>query len=223
MRIPMLAALAAFLVSVPAAAQQQSDGLSGTRVRVTSPNFIPEPVTGTVSSYSQAGIVVVDEVTGDSIRLPLRSVSRLDKFAGGSAASTAWYRGRVGAFLGAGLGLIAGPLLAKVVDKEMGEMAFIGGGAGLVSGFTVGALVGAAAPRERWSWIIQPWGYDATLRPAPVPPPPPVQPQVPVEPQPQPPVQTPVPVEPQPQVPPQTPPAPQPQPTPPPAPPAVQP
>lgn len=219
MRIPMLAALAAFLVSVPAAAQQQSDGLSGTRVRVTSPNFIPEPVTGVVSSYSQAGIVVVDEVTGDSIRLPLRSVSRLDKFAGGSATSTAWYRGRVGAFVGAGLGLIAGPLLAKVVDREMGEMAFIGGGAGLVSGFTVGALVGAAAPRERWSWIIQPWGYDATLHPAPVPPPPPVQPQVPVEPQPQPPVQ----VEPQPQVPPQTPPAPQPQPTPPPAPPAVQP
>ena len=239
MRIPMLAALAAFLVSVPAAAQQQSDGLSGTRVRVTSPNFIPAPVTGTVSSYSQAGIVVVDEVTGDSIRLPLRSVSRLDKFAGGSTASTAWYRGRVGAFVGTGLGLIAGPLLAKVVDKEMGEMAFIGGGAGLVSGFTVGALVGAVAPRERWSWIIQPWGYDATLRPAPVPPPPPVQPQVPVEPQPQPlppvqtpapvepqpqpPVQTPVPVEPQPQVPPQTPPAPQPQPTPPPAQPPVQP
>jgi hypothetical protein len=222
MRIPMLAALAAFLVSVPAAAQQQSDGLSGTRVRVTSPNFIPAPVTGTVSSYSQAGIVVVDEVTGDSIRLPLHSVSRLDKFAGGSAASTAWYRGRVGAFVGAGLGLIAGPLLAKVVDKEMGEMAFIGGGAGLVSGFTLGAIVGAAAPRERWSWIIQPWGYDATLRPAPVPPPPPVQPQVPVEPQPQPPVQTPVPVEPQPQVPPQTPPAPQPQPTQPPAPPAIQ-
>lgn len=180
MRISMLAALAAFLVSVPAAAQQQSDGLSGTRVRVTSPNFIPEPVTGTVSSYTQQGIVVVDEVTGDSILLPLRSVSRLDKFAGGSAASTAWYRGRVGAFIGAGLGLIAGPVLAKVVDKEMGEMAFIGGGVGLVSGFTIGAIVGAAAPRERWSWVIQPWGYDPTLRPAAVPPPPPApQPQTP--------------------------------------------
>lgn len=178
MRISLLAALAALLVSVPSVAQQQSDGLSGTRVRVTSPNFIPEPVTGTVSSYSQAGIVVVDEVTGDSVRLPLRSVSRLDKFAGGSAASTAWYRGRVGAFIGAGLGLIAGPLLAKVVDREMGEMAFIGGGAGLVSGFTIGAIVGAAAPKERWSWVIQPWGYDATLRPEPVPPPPPAQPQV---------------------------------------------
>jgi hypothetical protein len=188
MRIPMLAALAAFLISMPAAAQQQSDGLSGTRVRVTAPNFVPAPVTGTVTSYTQQGIVVVDEVTGDSIRLPLRSVSRLDKFAGGSAASTAWYRGRVGAFIGAGLGLIAGPLLAKVVDKEMGEMAIIGGGAGLVSGFTVGAIAGAASPRERWTWIIQPWGYDASLRPVPVPPVPPqpsvAQPTPPVQPQP---------------------------------------
>lgn len=206
MRIPLLAAIAAILLSVPAAAQQ-SDGLSGTRVRVTSPNFIPAPVTGTVRSYTQQGIVVVDEVTGDSVFLPLRSVSRLDKFAGGSAASTAWYRGRVGAFIGAGLGLIAGPLLAKVVDKEMVEMAFIGGGAGLVSGFTVGALTGAAAPRERWTWVIQPWGYDATLRPAPpAPPQPPVQPQIPAEPMPQ----TPLPAEPMPQTPPPAPPAVQP-------------
>src|SRR5829696_923631 len=130
MRIPMLAAIAAFLISVPAAAQQQSDGLSGTRVRVTSPNFIPAPVTGTVTSYTQQGIVVVDELTGDSLLLPLRSVTRLDRFAGGSAASTAWYRGRMGAFIGAGLGLVGGPLVARVVDREMGEMAFIGGGAG---------------------------------------------------------------------------------------------
>jgi hypothetical protein len=215
MRTPILAAIAALLVSVPAAAQQRSDGLSGTRVRVTSPNFIPAPVTGTITSYTQAGIVVVDEVTGDSILLPLRSVTRLDKFAGGSAASTAWYRGRVGAFIGAGLGLIGGPLMAKVVDKEMGEMAFIGGGAGLISGFTVGAIAGAVAPRERWTWTIQPWGYDASLRPAPpvppVPPMPTATPQIPVEPQTPPPAQ------------PQTPPAPEPQPqTAPPAP-AVQP
>lgn len=184
MRIPLLAALAAFLISVPAAAQRQSDGLSGTRVRVTAPNFIPAPVTGTVTSYTQQGIVVVDEVTGDSIQLPLRSVTRLDKFAGGSAASTAWYRGRLGAFIGAGLGLVGGPLVAKVVDRDLGEMAIIGGGAGLVTGFTVGAIAGAAAPRDRWTWTIQPWGYDASLRPAPVPPPPPapVQPQVPVAP-----------------------------------------
>lgn len=167
MRVFAFGALAALLIATPAAAQRQSDGLSGTRVRVTAPNFIPAPVTGTVASYTQQGIVVVDELTGDSVRLPLRSVSRLDEFAGGSAASTAWYRGRIGAFIGAGLGLIAGPVLSKVVGGEMVENTLIGGAAGMTGGFVVGAVTGAAAPRERWKWTIQPWGYDPNLRPAP--------------------------------------------------------
>jgi hypothetical protein len=165
MRVLPLAALAALLIASPAAAQQASDGLSGTRVRVTAPNFIPAPVTGTVASYSTQGIVVVDEVTGDSIRLPLRSVSRLDEFAGGTAASTAWYRGRLGAFIGAGLGLIAGPVLSKVVGGDMVENTLVGGAVGMTGGFVVGAITGAAAPRERWKWTMQPWGYDPNLRP----------------------------------------------------------
>jgi hypothetical protein len=167
MRIAMLAALAAFLIVPPATAQQASDGLSGTRVRVTAPNFIPAPVTGTVASYTQQGIVVVDELTGDSVRLPLRSVSRLDEFAGGTAASTAWYRGRMGAFIGAGLGLVAGPVLSKVIGGDMAENTLFGGAVGMTGGFALGAVTGAAAPRERWKWTMQPWGYDSTLRPAP--------------------------------------------------------
>lgn len=166
MRILTLAAAAAFLVSAPAAAQQASDGLTGTRVRVTAPQFIPAPVTGTITAYTRDGIAVADEFSGDTILLPLRSVSRLDKFAGGSAASTAWYRGRLGAFIGGGLGLIAGPVLAKVVDRDMVESTLLGGAIGLGAGFTVGAVYGAASPRERWTWTIQPWGYDPELRPA---------------------------------------------------------
>lgn len=166
MRTLTLAALAALLIATPAAAQQ-SDGLSGSRVRVTAPNFIPAPVTGTVASYTQQGIVVVDEVTGDSIRLPLRSVSRLDEFAGGTAASTAWYRGRIGAFIGAGLGLIAGPVLTQVTGGDMVQNTLVGGAVGMTGGFVVGAITGAAAPRERWKWTMQPWGYDPNLRPGP--------------------------------------------------------
>jgi hypothetical protein len=180
MRILPLAALGVLALAAPAAAQQTpDDGLSGTRVRVTSPNFLPSTVTGTVSSYTQQGIVVVDEFSGDSILLPLRSVSRLDTYAGGTAAGSAWYRGRVGAFIGAGMGLIAGPLLAKTMDKDMVEATLLGGAIGLGAGFTVGAIYGAATPRERWRWIIQPWGYDPTLRPtatAPTTPPPPPPP-----------------------------------------------
>jgi hypothetical protein len=165
MRIIRLAALAAIVLAAPAAAQPSSDGLSGTRVRVTAPQFLPAPLTGTVTAYRQEGLSVASEATGDTVLLPLRSISRLDRYAGGSAGSTAWYRGRVGAFIGAGLGLIAGPLLAKVTDRGMGESALLGGAAGLGAGFTVGAMYGAASPRERWTWTMQPWGYDPSLRP----------------------------------------------------------
>ncbi|HEX6041453.1 hypothetical protein [Longimicrobium sp.] len=185
MQIAKLAAVAAFLVSMPVAAQVATDsamaprpqatvaapavrdGLTGTRVRVTSPNFLPAPLQGTVTSYRQEGLSVRSEATGDTVLLPLRSITRLDKFAGGSAGSTAWYRGRLGAFIGAGLGLVVGPATAKLTDRGMGESALLGGAIGLGTGFTVGAIWGASSPRERWSWTMQPWGYDATLRPTP--------------------------------------------------------
>ena len=164
MRIFALAA-AALLLAAPAVAQQAADGLTGTRVRVTAPNFLRVPLTGTVTSYRQDGLTVAAEATGDTVLLPLRAISRLDKFAGGSAGSSAWYRGRVGAFIGAGLGLVAGPLTAKLTDRGMGESALIGGAVGLGGGFALGAAMGAASPRERWTWTMQPWGYDPNLRP----------------------------------------------------------
>lgn len=193
MQIATRAALAVFLFAAPVAAQQSDsarvqpaaaqpamapqapapaaapvrDGLSGTRVRVTAPNFLPAPLQGTVTSYRQEGLSVASEATGDTVLLPLRAISRLDKYAGGSAGSTAWYRGRLGAFIGAGLGLVVGPATAKLTDRGMGESALLGGAIGLGTGFTVGALLGASSPRDRWTWTMQPWGYDATLRPTP--------------------------------------------------------
>ena len=184
MRFSTFAAAAAFFVAVPAAAQdpaqqqpapaasvtaaptpRANDGLTGTRVRVTSPNFLPAPVTGIVTAYRQEGLAIATEGTADTVMLPLRSISRLDKFAGGSRGSTAWYRGRWGAFIGAGLGLIAGPATAQLTDRDMGESAILGSAIGLGSGFAIGALTGAAAPRERWTWTLQPLG----LRPRPAP------------------------------------------------------
>lgn len=181
MRFSTLAAAAAIFVAVPAAAQdpapqpaasvtaapvqRANDGLTGTRVRVTAPNFFLAPVTGIVTAYRQDGLSVAAEGTADTLTLPLRAISRLDKFAGGSRGSTAWYRGRVGAFIGAGLGLIAGPVSAKLTDRGMGESALLGGAVGLGTGFVVGAATGASSPKERWTWTLQPWGYDPTLRP----------------------------------------------------------
>lgn len=177
MRISGIAAMAAILLASPALAQQGRDVLTGTRVRVTAPHFFPAPIRGTVTSYTHLALTVArEDTTADSVvsvTVPLRAVSRLDRFAGGSASSTAWYRGRLGGFVGAGLGLIAGPLTARTTGRGVGESALIGGGLGLLSGFTLGAVIGAASPRERWTWVMQPWGYDASLRPAPIAPPPP--------------------------------------------------
>ena len=168
MRILTIAALAACLLASPVAAQR-SDGLTGTRVRVTAPNFVPAPVTGMVTSYTQQGITLTDELTGDTLVLPLRSVLRLDEFAGGSAASTAWYRGRMGAFIGAGLGLVVGPVSAKLTDRGMGESALLGGAVGAGAGFVVGALWGAATPRERWKWTCSPGATTPPCAPRPYP------------------------------------------------------
>ncbi len=180
MRFSTFAAAAALLVAIPAAAQDPApqppvapapaaqtanDGLTGTRVRVTAPNFLPAPVTGIVTAYRQDGLTVASEGTADTVLLPLRAISRLDKYAGGSRGSTAWYRGRWGAFIGLGLGLVAGPATAQLTDRGMGESALLGGAIGLGSGFVIGTATGAASPKERWTWTMQPWGYDPSLRP----------------------------------------------------------
>lgn len=177
MRFLALAA-AALLAAAPAAAQDPAtqppaapvvqaadDGLSGTRVRVTAPNFLPATLQGTVTAYRHDGLWVASEATGDTVMLPLRAISRLDEFAGGSAGSTAWYRGRWGAFIGAGLGLVAGPATAQLTGRGVGESALLGGAIGLGTGFAIGAAWGASSPRDRWTWTMQPWGYDPTLRP----------------------------------------------------------
>jgi hypothetical protein len=167
MRTLTLAAAAAFILAVPATAQQAADGLTGTRVRVTAPNFLPAPVTGIVTAYREEGLSVATEGTADTVLLPLRSISRLDKYAGGSRGSTAWYRGRWGAFIGGGLGLVSMPLIAKVTDLSMGESAAVGGAIGMGTGLTIGLAWGASSPRERWTWTMQPWGYDPSLHPQP--------------------------------------------------------
>jgi hypothetical protein len=159
------AALLALAAAVPASAQETADRLTGTRVRVTAPNFAEQRVVGTVTAYTDQRLVVAEEGTGEVYEFPLRAVSRLDPFMGGSSGSTAWYRGRLGAFVGAALGLVGGAALGFTGDGDPLSTTLIGGGVGLGVGATVGALHGAALPRERWGWVMNPWGYDPELRP----------------------------------------------------------
>jgi hypothetical protein len=161
-------AVAALLLAVGAtssAAQAKRDRLSGTRVRDTSPNYLDHRVTGTVTSFTADGLVVREEVTGTEYDLPLHGIARLDPFKGGSRRSTAWYRGRVGAFIGGGLGAIAGALIGKSSPYPFGQTIALSAAVGVVGGGAAGAISGAVSPAERWGWAMTPWGYDRDLKP----------------------------------------------------------
>jgi hypothetical protein len=163
--IAAAAAVLALAAALPAHAQQPDDGLTGKRVRVTAPNFADQRVVGTVTAYTDQRLVVTEDETGEVFEFPLRAVSRLDPFMGGSSGSTAWYRGRLGAFIGSALGLVGGAALGFTGDGDPLRSTLIGGAVGLGAGATAGALHGAAFPRERWGWVMNPWGYDPELRP----------------------------------------------------------
>lgn len=165
-RILSAATLAVVLIAAPAHAQEREDKLTGTRVRVTAPNFLDDRVTGEVTSFTHERLVIRAESTGRQYTLPLKAVSRLDPFKGDSPASTAWYRGRLGAFIGASLGAIIAPAIVKISDQSIGQAIAMSGATGLVTGATVGAVYGWRNPVERWSWVTNPWGYDPELRPS---------------------------------------------------------
>jgi hypothetical protein len=147
--------------------QEATDGLTGTRVRVTAPHFAPHRVQGVVSTYTDARLEVTEEETGTVYSFPLRSVSRLDPFMGGGSGSTAWYRARLGGFLGGAVGLLAGAVAASMSESSRSPAATVAlyGAGGLGAGALLGGVTGAAAPSERWGWVMNPWGYDPELRP----------------------------------------------------------
>lgn len=168
-RIAAVTVLATLICAAPSNAQHKQDAWTGSRVRVTAPNFLDQRITGTVSSINHDAISLRDEVTGEAYKIPLQAIARLDRFKGDSRANTAWRRARFGAFVGGSAGLVAGPFLAKA-DGLMGDLSFgqsltVSTAAGLVGGAAVGAVLGALFPSEHWDWSIRPWGYDANLRP----------------------------------------------------------
>jgi hypothetical protein len=162
-----LALLTGIVAPAPLASQAATDGLTGSRVRVTAPNFADHRVVGVVSRYTDTRLEVTEEATDSVYVFPLRAISRLDPYKGGSAGSTAGYRASFGAFLGGALGLLGGAVLASVGDGERNAAVTVvlGGAAGAGGGAALGALTGAAFPSERWGWVMSPWGYDPALRP----------------------------------------------------------
>jgi hypothetical protein len=170
--LPGLAALALLASVDPAGAQDHQ--LLGARVRITAPSILRDKFTGVVTQYDTAHLAVRDTVTGTEQSFPLHSILFLEisKGRGGNVG------GRAGllAFVMGGIGAIVGAVAHPY--KDVGPSAAIGGAGGALLGAGIGAAWGASAPRERWSWVVRPFGYDrhVTAPAATAPPPPPLQP-----------------------------------------------
>jgi hypothetical protein len=169
---PVLAVFA--LVALPATGPAQTRQLLDARVRVTAPPIRPDKVTGQVTQFDTAQLVVRDS-TGAEQSFPLHSIQLLEisrgRTTGGSAAS----RAGLLAFVGGGLGAIAG-LVIPGEGGAGGRVALFGGGGALLGG-GIGALWGSSRPRERWEWAVRPFGYDPSARAPTALPPPALAPQ----------------------------------------------
>lgn len=154
--VPCLAAVA-LLASAHAASAQQRQ-LLGSRVRVTAPSVAREKVTGNVTAFDSAQLVVHDSIAGVDQTFPLRSILFLEISRGVSRHGSANSRAGLMAFVVGGLGAIVGAVAHPT--KSVGASAAMGGLGGAVIGGAIGAGWGTSTPRERWEWSVRPFGYD---------------------------------------------------------------
>ncbi|HEX6750580.1 MAG TPA: hypothetical protein VF092_25040 [Longimicrobium sp.] len=168
----VVAAAAVALAALPSeiGAQLRTRQLQDARVRVTAPPIRPDKVTGQVTRFDTVALVVRDEATGTEQAFPLHSIQLLEISRGTTRGGSAGQRARLLAFVGGGLGAIAGALVQPF--GEVGTSIAATGGAGALLGAGIGAAWGSSAPKERWEWAVRPWGYDPRTAPLPSPPPP---------------------------------------------------
>lgn len=165
--VPICLAALAMLASAHASAQQRQ--LLGSRVRITAPTVVPGKVTGQVTAFDSAQLVVHDSVSGVDQAFPLRSIQFLEISRGMSRHGSANQRAAVMAFVLGGLGAIGGAVARPT--SSAGSSAALGGVGGALLGGAIGAAWGTSTPRERWEWSVRPFGYDPRPAAAPTAPP----------------------------------------------------
>jgi hypothetical protein len=149
----------------PSAAQGASTPpLLGNRARVHAPNFHPGPITGTITAYTADSLFIRSESDSREYHLSLRAISRYDPYKGGSRGSSARFHGALWGFVGASIGAVVAPIVPSQ-EYRASTRVLMGAAGGLVLGGALGASYGATFPRDRWGWVIHPWGYDPNLRP----------------------------------------------------------
>lgn len=151
--LPLLALLAGVLAAPGARAQEAPFDLDpGDRIEIAAPTLDPRLVPATVTQRGPTwiGFALEDGQvwTRYLYRIDEIRVRRAVPVGRRARAGAAW-----GLFLGASLGGIAGPFVARAIDGETPAWTAVGlsAGVGAAAGSALGALIGAAVPRAAWT------------------------------------------------------------------------
>ncbi|HEX8433022.1 MAG TPA: hypothetical protein VF625_17175 [Longimicrobium sp.] len=153
-RSSVLALLALLLFAAPAAAQRVPLTLGvGDTVRVFAPSVSPRPLVGTLTGYRHDGITVRDERTGAEQSVAFSALERLARGTGVHRRRAAISGLRRGAFLGAAIGVVSGPLIATGDtgdDWEIANTTVTTTVGGALLGSALGGGLGWLLAREEW-------------------------------------------------------------------------
>lgn len=147
----VLMVLVAFLVALPAAAQETLGLRPGTRVRVVQRERGGEPIVG---SLVRAGDTVqVAGPGGDTVAVPIQAVQSI-AVSGGRRGHT-WTGAAIGGAAVGGAALVVGVLLARggsdIRPDAAGAVVLTAAGGAL--GGLVGGLVGSQIRTEQWTVV----------------------------------------------------------------------
>lgn len=145
----LIAALAAFVVSNSAEAQQSNAALSvGDRIRLKTEDAATH--TGSLLEYSYEGLRLQKDGSSVELKHAWKDVVVLEKSLGGSRIQAAFKGYAVGAYLGGATGLLVGSMRERGVPWSKSVSMVTLGVGGTISGGAAGAILGAVIGRERW-------------------------------------------------------------------------
>jgi hypothetical protein len=129
--------------------------LPGDEVRVHAPSVRSSRVRGTVVLYQGSTLDVREQ--GAVLSIPITSIRELSRNIGIDRGRSSWLMARFGAFLGGAGGLVAGPLIATSrAPDNFSQVMAAAVVTGTLGGAGLGAMFGAAFPREQWQHFRMP-------------------------------------------------------------------
>lgn len=91
------------------------------------------------------------------VSVPVAEIRELARNQGRDRGRSAWRSTRIGAFVGGGAGLVAGPLIATShAPKRFGEIMLVSGTVGLLGGAGLGAILGTVLAQDHWQQFRMP-------------------------------------------------------------------